>query len=196
MIKRFVKVLAHEVELGQYIKYKGNLMRATSVTHSHLGRGGASLKISLQSTLNGGCQNVSFRPSEQLELVDVDWQQFIVVEKDKKAIYIDNDGEIESIALDLIENSEFVEAGMKVNVAKDENDFISCKLPNSHVYTISAVSEDIVKQRVKGTTSVKATLSSSAVLKVPSFIKVNDKIEVGLRDFAYKRRVSTLSEKL
>ena len=183
-----MKILASEVEQGQYVKYKNNLMQVTNASHNHLGRGGALLKITLQSLKTGGHQTASFRPQEQLEIADMEWLPTIVMDKDEDSISFEIDGDFETAPLTISPNHEFLDIGMKIQLGRFEDEYISVKLPHSHIYTIQSIDSDSTRARAKGNTNAKATLTSGASMKVPSFLKQGDRIEIGLRDFTYKKR--------
>ena len=163
-------------------------MAATAVKHSHLGRGGALMKITLQSLTVGGNQVATLRPQEQLELAELEWISSIVMHKDKDSFLVEIDGECESLPLSIVDIPEFVDVGMPIQLGKFEEEFITSKLPNSYIFTIGQIDPTAPKARAKGNANIKATLTCGAVVKVPAFISEGDKIEVNLKECSYKRK--------
>ena len=185
---KLLKVTASELKQGQYIRYKNMTSLIQSTTHSHVARGGALIKINLQQ-INKKQQTMTVRPQEVIEVVELEWIKSEILYKDKETVSIEVDGDFQSIPLELIPNSDFVDSGMTIQFGLQDGEIITAKLPQTHTYKVTGINSDGVVARTKGTTLVKATLSSGASLKVPSFVKVNDSVEVSLKDFEYRKRI-------
>lgn len=158
--------------------------------HVKPGKGGAFVRTKLKNMLNGRVIDRTFRSGEKVGKPDLRERQMQYLYKEgDNYCFMDNET-YEQIYLSeeqIGEGRFFLVENETVNISFLEESPIDVELPIFVELTVSDTAPGI-----KGDTATKATkpatLETGAVLSVPIFINVGDKIKVDTRTGAYVER--------
>lgn len=183
---------ASEMKRGQTVKIEGVLYAIVEYQHVKLGKGGAVYQTKLKSLKDGLIQNIRIRAEENIEEAFLD---------KRKYEYLYTAGPNEHVLMDLEtydqitldddafgDGTKYLKANETLQVSMYENKPVIVDLPN----TVDLVVSDTAPE-IKGATATNqyksATLETGAIVSVPPFIKVGEKIRVDTRTGEYVTRV-------
>ena len=184
-------ISAGDFRNGVTIEVEGNIFQIIEFQHVKPGKGAAFVRTKLKNIISGGVVEKTFRPTEKCPQARID-------RKDMQYLY--NDGELynfmdaetfEQIAL----NQDAVGDAMKF---VKENEMVKMCSHNGSVFAIEPplfVELDITETEpgFKGDTatgaSKPATVETGAVVSVPLFVEIGDKIKIDTRTGEYLSRV-------
>ncbi|MBQ7971847.1 MAG: elongation factor P [Lachnospiraceae bacterium] len=184
-------ISAGEFRNGVTIELDSNVFQIVEFQHVKPGKGAAFVRTKLKNIKNGGVVERTFRPTEKCPLARID-------RKDMQYLYSDGDmfnfmdvETYEQIAL----NKD--EIGDALKFVK-ENDMVKMCSHNGSVFAIEPplfVELEITETEpgFKGDTatgaSKPATVETGAVVSVPLFVEIGDKIKIDTRTGEYLSRV-------
>eukprot|EP00834_Sanchytrium_tribonematis_P001014 NODE_21_length_42443_cov_0.822808.p25 type:complete len:223 gc:universal NODE_21_length_42443_cov_0.822808:21982-22650(+) len=189
-LRRFLKVLASEIKSGDHIIFKSRLSKVNVVSHSHLGRSGATLKFQIGDLKNLGSTSFTCRPSESIELVEIEWHTCSIVSISDGEAVLKSENEIEYVLDEsLIPTFSFLQIDMLIKIGVYDKEVVSVKMPTHSIYKITHVENSGSADRKKGIKFSWMILESGARIKAPGFLKAGDQIEVNLSKLTYQRRI-------
>ena len=159
--------------------------------HVKPGKGGAFVRTKLRNMLNGRVIDRTFRSGEKVGRPDVQERQMQYLYKEGNNYCLMDNETYDQIYLSeeqIGESTSFLTENEIVDVMLLDEKPIGVELPIFVELTVSDTSPG-----VKGDTATKvtkpATLETGAVIPVPVFINVGDKIKVDTRTGSYSERV-------
>ena len=180
-----------EFRKGLKIEIEGKPYEIRDFLHVKPGKGGAFVRTKLRNMMNGRVVDRTFRSGEKVDTPDLrerqmqylyrEGQNYCLMDNETyEQIYLTED-QIGDSALFLVENET-------VNVVFFNEKPIGIELP---IFVELSVTD--TEPGVKGDTASKvtkpATLETGAVMPVPIFISVGDRIKVDTRTGSYVERV-------
>src|SRR3989338_7346080 len=173
-------VSINSIRQGSFITLNSQFFQVLAYSHIKMGRGGAVIKIKLKNLDTGSITEKSFNNSDSVEEA--------VIERTKASYLYSN--QAESFFMDsqtfetyeisnqkIAESKKFLKEGVVVQILKSDNKIINIELPIKEVYKITNTPPGIKGDTVSGG-SKPATLETGAVINVPLFIKIDDKVRV------------------
>lgn len=181
----------NELKTGQIFKENEQPYVVIKYTHTKTARGGATIKIRARNLIDGSVIDRAYNGgSDSIEPADV---------LKKNAQYLYSDGahfyfmdptsyaQFEMPADALEEIAPFLVEGEIVSVLFFENNPVSIEIPNSIVLEVT-----YTEPGFKGNTITNvykdATLSNNLSVKVPTFIKIGDRVKIDTRTKEYLSR--------
>ena len=159
--------------------------------HVKPGKGGAFVRTKLRNMLNGRVIDRTFRSGEKVGQLDVQEKQMQYLYKEGNNYCLMDNETYDQVFLSeeqIGESKAFLIENETIGVMWINDEPIGVELPIFVELTISDTSPGI-----KGDTATKvtkpATLETGAVIPVPIFINVGDKIKVDTRTGSYVERV-------
>ena len=184
-------ISAGDFRNGITLEIEGNIFQIIEFQHVKPGKGAAFVRTKLKNIISGGVVEKTFRPTEKFPQARID-------RKDMQYLYSDGDmfnfmdvETYEQIAL----NKD--EIGDALKFVK-ENDMVKMCSHNGSVFAIEPplfVELEITETEpgFKGDTatgaSKPATVETGAVVSVPLFVEIGDKIKIDTRTGEYLSRV-------
>ena len=172
--------------------YQKEPYRVLKYKHTHLGRGGANIKLKAKNLKTGAIINLNFGANDRFEEV-------VIIKKKMQYLYFE-EGKyffMEPTTFEQIELSEkmigtagaFLHEGEDVEILFWEDEPLDINLTPSIVLEVKecdpGVKGNSVSNIYKG-----AVLSNGLKIKVPLFIKENDKVKVDTRTGEYVERMN------
>lgn len=183
-------MLATDLKTGTVFKLNGQPYIVTKYEHIKVGRGSANVKIKMKNIITGQVMDKGMVSTEKFEPADVSRKNAQYLYKENSNfVFMDPDSyEQFYISEDMIgDSSKFMIEGMEVQVMYFEGNPISVDLPISMVFEVT-YTEPGFKGNTVTNVYKDATISTGAVVKVPTFVKIGDKIKVDTRDGSYSSK--------
>ncbi len=179
----------NQVRAGSKIIFKGELYSVIEANHLKMGRGGAKLNTKLRNLLDQSVIDYTFAGEEKLEEASVSYQaaQFLYAEGAKGFFMLTDT--FEQVEILLTESSRrFLKEGSPTDLLVWQERVIDVQLPKKIVLEVT-YTEPAAKGNTVNAVTKDATLETGATVKVPSFIKVGDQVEINTETGQYSARV-------
>ncbi|TCP59626.1 translation elongation factor P (EF-P) [Tumebacillus sp. BK434] len=183
-------ISSNDFRPGVTIEYDGGLWRVVEFMHVKPGKGAAFVRTKLKNIRTGAVREMTFRAGEKVPRARVET---------RKMQYLYNDGEF----FQFMDNESFEQLGVPANMLEDEVKYllenmecsvmiyegqaIGVELPNTVVLTVAETEPGIKGDTAQGG-SKNAVMETGAVVQVPLFIEVGEKLIVDTRNGEYVSR--------
>jgi elongation factor P len=184
-------VQAGDFRNGLTLEMDGSVYQVIEFQHVKPGKGSPFVRTKLKNIMNGGVVEKTFRPTEKLPQAHVDKSEYQYLYEDGDLYNFMQTDTYEQIAL----SSEDVGDSLKF---VKENEMVKLLSFNGKVFAIEPplfVELEITETEpgVKGDTATgatkPATVETGAVVYVPLFVNLGDKIKIDTRTGEYLSRV-------
>lgn len=179
-------MLATELKTGTIFKMNGQPYIVTKYEHIKVGRGSANVKVRVKNIVTGQVVDKGCVSTEKFEDADVFRKNAQYLFKENGYVFMDPDTYDQfTISEELMgDSAKFLLDGQTVQVQYFEGKPISIDLPISMVFEVT-YTEPGFKGNTVSNVLKEATINTGATVKVPTFIKIGDKIKVDTRDGSY-----------
>ena len=163
----------------------------TYFQHVKPGKGGAFVRTKLRNLFNQSVLDKTFRAGEKVGKPDITESEMEFLYSDESYHFMNNQS-YEQISIEakvVGDTKNYLTENMTVRVVTFNGEVISIELPASVELQISVCDPGLKGDTVSGATK-PATLETGAVIQVPLFINVEDKVRVDTRSGQYIERVS------
>ena len=177
---------------GLIIEFNNDLYSIVEFQHVKPGKGAAFVRTKLRNLKTGKVLPNPFPAGIKINIQRVERRPMQYLYNDGQDYHFMNNETFEQIpiAKELINAPDFLREGDTVEVMyhTESDSVLTCELPTSVVLEVT-----YTEPGEKGNTATNAmkdaTLETGAVIKVPLFINIGDKIRVDTRDGSYSERV-------
>jgi elongation factor P len=159
--------------------------------HHKPGKGGAVMRTKLKNLRTGGVVDRTFGAGEKFEQAILDRypMQYLYKQDDEYILMHPETYEQVSIGSSTFGDSlKYLKDGMEVNVVEHNGKILGAELP-FFVELAIADTDPGVKGDTASGGSKPATLETGAVINVPFFVNIGDKVKVDTRTDTYLERV-------
>lgn len=180
-------LLATDLKTGRIFKEGGYPYLVVKYEHTKTARAGATVKVRAKNLVTGSVIEKGYLGSAKVEEADI-------IRKNAQYLYKDNTGyvfmdpgtyEQLSISPDIIgDSARFLVEGENVIVMYFEGRPVSVDLPITMVFEVK-YTEPGYKGNTVSNVLKEATLDNGAKAKVPTFIKIGDKVKIDTRTGEY-----------
>lgn len=180
-------MIATDLKTGSIFKENGFPFVVLKYEHIKSARGGASVKARSRNLITGQVLDKSYLGSARVEEADVRRgnAQYLYKETDTYMFMEPTTFEQIAIKEEVIGDSvRFLKEGEKVQVMYFEDCPVSVELPITLTFEIK-YTEPGFKGNTVSNVYKDATLDNDAVVKVPTFIKIGDKVKIDTRNGDY-----------
>ncbi|GAB6073131.1 elongation factor P [Venenivibrio stagnispumantis] len=186
-----VKIDINSIKRDMFILVDNQPFRVVGYEHVKPGKGQAFVRVKAKNMKTGNVTEFTFKSSDSIELADFEQRFMNYSYADGSNYYFMDTNTYETFAVPaelMEEEAKFLKEGMQVVVFLDRGNPIGIELPKHEVYEVIET-----EPGVKGDTATSATkpakIETGAVINVPLFINVGDKIKVDTRSGTYIERV-------
>lgn len=176
---------------GAAIQVDSAIYTIVDFQHVKPGKGAAFVRTRLKNIRTGGVVEMTFRAGEKVPKANVERSemQFLFASGDDYTFMNNSTYEQLSIPKDRLGNAlNYLKEGMNVVVAMfGGNEVVGIDLPNTVELTVTET-EPGLKGATAAGSSKPATVETGAVVSVPVFINIGDKIRVDTRTGNYLER--------
>lgn len=183
---------ASEMKRGQTVIVDGKLYAIVEYQHVKLGKGGAVYQTKLKSLDDGSIQNARLRSEETIEQAFLDKRkyEYLYTAGPNEHVLMDMES-FDQITLDddaFGDGTLYLKPNEQLQVSMYNGRPVVVDLPNTVDLEVTDTPPEI-----KGATATNqykdATLETGAVVQVPPFVKIGEKIRVDTRTGEYVTRV-------
>ena len=184
-------ISAGDFRNGITLEIEGNIYQILEFQHVKPGKGAAIVRTKLKNVINGGVVEKTFRPTEKFPAARIDRVDMQYLYSDGDLYNFMNVETFDQIAL----NSDTIGDALKF---VKENEMVKICSVNGNVFAVEPplfVELEITETEpgFKGDTaqgaSKPATVETGAVVNVPLFVEIGDKIKIDTRTGEYLSRV-------
>ena len=175
---------------GTAFEMDGKLLTIVNVEHIKLARGSAVIKAKLRNLIDGSIYEQSFRSGDKYKTVRIEKSPSQYLYKDGDLYYFMDEETYEQVALnrDSVEDAlPFMKEGLPISILRYEDRVIGVELPITMELAVADTDPGLKGDTVSGTTK-PATLETGAVIQVPLFINIGDRLKVDTRSRSYIER--------
>lgn len=159
--------------------------------HVKPGKGGAFVRTKLRNARTGAVIDKTFRAGERMEQARIERRpmQYLYTQDDEYFLMDNNTFEQIAVTSSLIgDSAKYLKDGMEVTVVDCDGRIIGVEVP-FFVELEVVETEPGVRGDTAAGGSKPATLETGAVIQVPFFINVGDRVKVDTRTDSYLERV-------
>ncbi len=184
-------VSSNSLKKGIVLKIDGELYSVLYYEHHKPGKGGAIVRTKLRNIIRDTVIEKTFRAGEMLEDVFVESKEAqLLYKEDNRFIFMDNENyEQYAVSEELVgDSSKYLKNEMVCTLSIYEGEIIGVEPPMFVDLVITETDPGLRGDTVMGG-SKPATLETGAVVQVPLFVGIGEKIRVDTRDDRYIERV-------
>jgi len=181
----------NDVRQGMAIEIDGELYICQKYEHYKPGKGPAFVKLVLKNLRTGAQAERKFNTDEKVKKAFLDSRPAQFMYHDVHYNFMDQES-YETLTLDeslLGDNIDFLEEGMVIIIVFYEGTPVGAELPNFVELEVAETDPGLKGDTASGG-SKPAKLSSGAMIQVPLFVNIGDRIRVDTRKREYVTRVS------
>ena len=184
-------ISAGDFRNGMTLEIGGNVCQIIEFQHVKPGKGAAFVRTKIKNVISGGVVERTFRPTEKFPAARIDRVDMQYLYSDGDLFHFMNVETYDQIAL----NSETIGDALKF---VKENDMCKICSYNGNVFSVEPplfVELEVTDTEpgFKGDTATgatkPATLETGAVINVPLFVNIGDKLKIDTRTGEYLSRV-------
>ncbi|HLD19898.1 MAG TPA: elongation factor P [Patescibacteria group bacterium] len=182
-----------DLKKGTVFKHTNEPFQVLSYSHSHMGRGGATVRVKARGLISGSVLELSFKGNDKIEEADLTRAQADYLYKDEHNAYFMEHHSYEqfSLPIEQIEDQlDFLKEGAGVDVLIFEGKHGAISLPIKMEFIIEQTEPAVKGDTAQGSVTKPATLETGATIQVPIFVKNGDVIRVNTENREYVERVN------
>ena len=179
-------MLATDLRIQTIFKEDNAPWLVTKYAHKKSARGGATVKVTAKNLLTNQTLEKSYSSNQQVTEADVQRKNITYLYKDSEYIFMDPTT-FEQFNLPLktlAETGKFLCDGQRVQALFFEDRLVDVTLPNTLDFEVT-YTEPGFRGNTVSNVYKDATINNGTVVKVPSFIKIGDKVKIDTRSGEY-----------
>jgi elongation factor P len=183
-------VSTNDMRPGQTLEIDGTLFTILEYQHVKPGKGQAFVKTKLRNLNSGGVVERTFRADEKVTLAVLDKREMQYLYKEEAGLVFMDNETYEQVHVDpelLGDSVKFLKDGVTCVIPTHQGVPIGADLPVSLEFEITETEPGMKGDRVSGALK-PATIETGAVVQVPLFFNVGDRIKVDTRTGEYSSR--------
>jgi elongation factor P len=175
---------------GMHIEIEGSVWRIVEFQHVKPGKGGAFVRTKLKNLDSGAVVDKTFRAGERFSRIHTEVKNAQYLYDAGEDVVFMDEGTYEQFNLprdSVADALEFLEPSSSVQVLTVDGSPAGVQLPASVELTVTQTEPGVKGDTVSNVTK-PATLETGAVVQVPLFVNVGDRIKVDTRERRYISR--------
>jgi elongation factor P len=183
-------VNTNQFKNGMHIELDGGVWRIVEFQHVKPGKGGAFVRTKLKAIDSGSVVDKTFRAGEKFARVHTETKNAQFLYDDGSDVHFMDEETYEQFSLphsDLVEELPFMQPSTSVQIFAVNGRPTGVQLPASVELTVTDTEPGVKGDTVSNVTK-PATLETGAVVQVPLFVNVGDRLKVDPREKRYISR--------
>ena len=176
---------------GITVEYDNNIYQIIEFQHVKPGKGAAFVRTKLKNIINGGVVEKTFRPTEKFEEARIDRVEMQYLYNDGDLFYFMDMNTFEQIGLNqeqIGDALKFVKENEMVKIISHKGNVFAVEPPLFVELEITDTEPGFKGDTATGATK-PATVETGALVYVPLFVNLGDKIKIDTRTGEYLSRV-------
>ena len=183
-------VSTNQFKNGMHVEVDGQVWRIVEFQHVKPGKGGAFVRTKLKSVGTGAVVDKTFRAGEKMPRIRTETKNVqYLYDSGDEVVFMDADT-FEQLSLprgDVQEDLDFLQPSSTVQLLVVDGSPSGVQLPASVELAVTDTEPGVRGDTVSNVTK-PATLETGAVVQVPLFVNVGDRIKVDTRERRYISR--------
>src|ERR687888_1866453 len=183
-------VSTNQFRNGMHIQHEGGVWRIVEFQHVKPGKGGAFVRTKLKSLSSGAVVDKTFRAGEKFNRIRTETKnmQYLYDSGDEVVFMDEETYEQTSLPRSTVEDAlEFMQPSSSVQMLVVNGRPSGVQMPASVELTVTETEPGVKGDTVSNVTK-PATLETGAVVQVPLFVNVGDRLKVDPREKRYISR--------
>ena len=184
-------ISAGDFRNGVTIELEGNIYQIIEFQHVKPGKGAAFVRTKLKNIKSGGVVEKSFRPTEKFQLAHIDKSAYMYLYKDGDMYVFMNQENYEQITLsedNVGDALKFVKENDECKLCSYQGEVFAIEPPMFAELEVTETEPGVKGDTATGATK-PATVETGAMVMVPLFVNLGDKIKIDTRTGEYLSRV-------
>lgn len=184
------KIDTADFKNGVSILLDGDIYTIVWFQHHKPGKGGAVMRTKLKSLKNGGTVDRTFNAGEKFEqaILNRHPMQYLYKQDDNYVLmHPETYDQVEVARSTFGDSIKYLKDGMEVNVLEYDEKILGAEVPFFVELLIADTDPGVKGDTATGGTK-PATLETGAVINVPLFVNIGDKVKVDTRTDSYLER--------
>lgn len=182
----------NDLKIGTNIQIENEPYLVVKSEHTHLGRGGATVRVKVRNLLNNKVLQIAYKPADKIEEAELTHSQadFLYAENDQ--CYFMDSQSYEQFFLNkksLASKVDFLKQGQTVDVLNFQNQPVSVQLPPKIELKVTSAPPGLRGNTAQGSVTKPVTLETGLEIQAPLFVKQGDTIRVNTETGEYVERV-------
>jgi elongation factor P len=186
-------VSTNQFRNGMHVEVDGEVWRVVEFQHVKPGKGGAFVRTKLKSLDSGAVVDRTFRAGEKFPRVHTEVKNVqYLYDSGDEVVFMDQET-YEQINLprgDVADELQFVEPSSSVQMLAVDGKLSGIQLPAAVELTVAQTEPGVRGDTVSNVTKA-ATLETGAIVQVPLFVNVGDRIKLDPREKRYISRTQS-----
>ena len=183
-------VSTNQFKNGMHVELDGQVWRIVEFQHVKPGKGGAFVRTKLKSVGSGAVVDKTFRAGEKMPRIRTETKNVqYLYDSGDDVVFMDEET-YEQLALpraEVADELDFLQPSSTVQLLTVDGRAAGVQLPASVALTVAETEPGVRGDTVSNVTK-PATLETGAVVQVPLFVNVGDRIKVDTRERRYISR--------
>ncbi len=183
-------VSTNQFKNGMHIEHRSSVWRIVEFQHVKPGKGGAFVRTKLKNLGSGAVVDETFRAGEKFPRVHTEVKQVQFLYDDGSDAHFMDEGTYEQFTLprgEVAEELAFMQPSASVQVLAVNGQPAGIQLPASVELEVTETEPGVKGDTVSNVTK-PATLETGAIVHVPLFVNVGDRVKVDPRESRYISR--------
>jgi len=185
-------ISTNDLKKGMTILLDGKICEVVDYQHAKRARGGAIMRVRLKDVQTGLTLEQTFKGDQKVEQAFLAAKSMTYLYRDADLFHFMDNERYEQVSLpnDKLEGlTDFLSEGLEVIFTMHNSDVVEVKLPDTIELEVKETAPGFKGDTVSGS-SKPATLETGAIMQVPFFVEIGDKVKVDTRTKSYLERVS------
>lgn len=178
---------------GLCMEFNGKLYTIVQFQHVKPGKGGAFVRTKLKNLETGKVIENTFTAGVKINQVRIERRPYQFLYKDDMGYNFMHQETFEQVTLqaDLVDNQDLYKEGQYVEmmIHAEEERILSCELPPFVDMEVTYTEPGLKGDTASSTALKAATVETGAIIQVPLFINIGDRIRIDTRNREYSERV-------
>jgi elongation factor P len=183
-------VNTNQFKNGMHIEHKGSIWRIVEFQHVKPGKGGAFVRTKLKGLDSGAVVDETFRAGEKFARVRTEVKSVQFMYDDGSEAHFMDESTYEQFALshaDVGDELRYIAPSTSVQMLEVDGKPSGIQLPASVELAVTETEPGVKGDTVTNVTK-PATLETGAVVQVPLFVEIGDRVKVDPREDRYISR--------
>ena len=183
-------VSTNQFKNGMHIEHKDSMWRIVEFQHVKPGKGGAFVRTKLKNLDSGAVVDETFRAGEKFPRVHTEVKQVQFLYDDGNDAHFMDEETYEQFTLaraDVADELAFMQPSASVQILAVNGKPSGIQLPSSVELAVTETEPGVKGDTVSNVTK-PATLETGAVVQVPLFVNIGDRVKVDPREARYISR--------
>ena len=183
-------VSTNQFKTGMHIEHRGSMWRIIDFQHVKPGKGGAFVRTKLKNLESGAVVEDTFRAGEKFARVHTETKNVQFLYDDGNEAHFMDEQSYEQFALpraEVADELDYILPSSTVQILAVNGKPSGLQLPSSVELAVTETEPGVKGDTVSNVTK-PATLETGAIVAVPLFVNVGDRIKVDPREARYISR--------